>query len=123
MAVKCLLSQIWVLEIRRPDSYTGKKEENFDEHYQKNYLEYEERQAEREILNAQMRVKLDELSEFMKSVLGIDSVMEKNLHENENMSQYDVYALDWDSSIGPSQLKHSNIDSHFLSEGEIGTSE
>ena len=111
------------LEVRRPDSYTGKEEENFDEHYQKNYLEYEERQAEREILNAQMRVKLDELSAFMKSALGIDSAMEKNLLESENMNQYDGYSLDWDSSIGPSQLKNSNIDSHFLSEGEIGTSE
>lgn len=108
---------------RLPDSYTGKEEGNFDEHYQKNYLEYEERQAEREILNAQMRVKLDELSAFMKSALGIDSAMEKNLLESENMNQYDGYSLDWDSSIGPGQLKNSNIDSHFLSEGEIGTSE
>ena len=97
------LADLGIIAVRQPDSYTGKQEENFDEHYQQNYLQ------EREILYTQMKVNLDEFSSFMRSMVGIDSIMEKNQLENGNMDQYDMFFLDWDSSIGPSQLENCNI--------------
>ncbi|GFH50052.1 hypothetical protein CTEN210_06527 [Chaetoceros tenuissimus] len=111
------LTDLGIDAVREPDSYTGKQEENFDEQHQQNYLE------EREILHTQMKVNLDDLSSFMRSMVGIDSIMEKNQLENENMDEYDMFFLDLDTSIGPSQLENCNVDSRVLSEGEIGTSE
>ena len=90
--------------VRRPDSVTnGPREENFDEHYPKNYLDNDEQEYYEKAI-AQLEIDFNNVPSLFQSYLSYESRdNDVNVNGVRRREQ-----SEWKSSIGPSQFNESS---------------